>query len=128
MKNRPVYQNFSLKTAGSDCLFWTFQINIFFYWLLKMKTKKHTTTKLDCRSLHYNWIYIAVYNNNIINTLEYYSFMGCLPLDLQAHSVSPKLFLYLFHFFGVFFCIVSICLQITFNYYRSYVYFMFFNL
>ena len=30
--------------------------------------------------------------NNIINTLEYYAFMGCLPLDLQSHCVSPKLY------------------------------------
>jgi hypothetical protein len=40
------------------------------------------------------------------------------PLDLQSRRVSPKLF----------FCIVLICFQITFNYYKSYVYFMFFNL
>ena len=37
----------------------------------------------------YMYLYLT---SNIISPLEYYAFMGCLPLDLQSHCVSPKLY------------------------------------
>ena len=43
--------------------------------------------------------------------------MGCLPLDLQSPCVSKTLFYFII---CIFFCIVLICFQITFNYYKSY--------